>query len=73
MMEETGLYNTRKGFDMLLTWPKPSITRIDHILVSPEIITLDMRVGPNVISDHRPLVVELYIPRKAEPSPTPED
>ena len=73
MMEETRLYNTRKGFDMLLTWPKPSITRIDHILLSPEIITLDMRVDPNVSSDHRPLLVELYIPRKAEPSPTPED
>ncbi len=73
MLEETGLYNTRKGFGMLLTWPKPPIIPIDHILASPAIITLDMQAGPNVGSDHRPLVVELYIPPKAEPSPTPED
>lgn len=64
MIEESGLYNTRKGFGLLLTWPAPPMIPIDHILASPTIHTLNMEIGPDNGSDHRPLLVELYIPKK---------
>jgi endonuclease/exonuclease/phosphatase (EEP) superfamily protein YafD len=64
MVNDSCLYNTRQGFGLLLSWPKPPVIPIDHVLASTEIHTLDMHVGPNVGSDHRPLLVHLYIPAK---------
>jgi endonuclease/exonuclease/phosphatase (EEP) superfamily protein YafD len=74
----TGLYNTRRGFGILPTWPAPTpyaksrallnwltpLLRIpiDHCLVSPEIRVRSLRLGPNVDSDHLPLIADLLIP-----------
>ena len=47
------------------TWPtyNPLLwIPIDHCLVSPEIIVTDRQIGPDVGSDHYPIVVDLQLP-----------
>jgi endonuclease/exonuclease/phosphatase (EEP) superfamily protein YafD len=38
---------------------------LDHCLVSPEIAITRLEVGPEIGSDHRPLIVELAVPTSA--------
>lgn len=66
LLAVSGLVDTRRGQGVLPTWsarwpPVPAIP-IDHCLVSPEIGVDDVRVGPNVGSDHLPLTVDLAVP-----------
>lgn len=74
MMRHTGLKNARKGFGLRPSWPTkgtytflPSWAAllfsipIDHCLVSPDVTVTNIRVGPNVGSDHRPVVVDLRL------------
>ncbi len=61
-----GLDNARSGFGILPTWPTffPLLyIPIDHCLISPEIQVLKIRTGPDVGSDHLPLVTDLVIPQ----------
>jgi len=63
-LEKTRLRNSRRGFGILPTWPTHDphlFIPIDHCLVSPEIQVLDMRRGPDVGSDHLPIVTDLAI------------
>lgn len=72
MMHDSGLYNTRQGYGILPTWPASStnllslpvipVIPIDHCLVSTPIQTLNLQRGPNIGSDHRPLLITLHIP-----------
>jgi endonuclease/exonuclease/phosphatase (EEP) superfamily protein YafD len=78
LVSKTGLKNSRQGFGLLPTWPIktnyppyakiPSFLTgllsipIDHCLISPDIKVAKIRTGPNVGSDHRPLIVDLVIP-----------
>jgi endonuclease/exonuclease/phosphatase (EEP) superfamily protein YafD len=75
-INKTGLHNARKGFGILPSWPtKASYSQsaplfsfvlsipIDHCLISPEIKVKNIRTGPNVGSDHRPLIADLVIPQ----------
>jgi len=58
----TGLRNARHGFGVLPTWPvnlSPLMIPIDHILVSQEFSVKNLFTGPDVGSDHLPLVVEV--------------
>ncbi len=58
------LYNARKGFGINTTWPAllgPLGIPIDHILVSPEFTVVDFYTGPNVGSDHLPLIAVLQL------------
>ena len=61
----TGLIDTRNGFGVQTTWPAalPGILRIpiDHCLVSPNIVVTGRYIGPDVGSDHLPVVVDLDI------------
>lgn len=72
---QTGLRNARQGFGILPSWPtketysqiSPALSLllaipIDHCLISPEIKVLNIRTGPNVGSDHRPVITDLLIP-----------
>jgi len=74
-VQKTGLRNTRQGFGILPTWPtKASYSKvphilsvllsipIDHCLVSPGIKVVNIRTGPNIGSEHLPLITDLFIP-----------
>jgi len=61
-VQKTGLRDTRRGFGPLTTFPTsfwPFRTTIDHCLVSPDIFVVDRRVGPDIGSDHLPIIVDL--------------
>jgi endonuclease/exonuclease/phosphatase (EEP) superfamily protein YafD len=62
--DATGLRNTRRGFGILPTWPlflPFAMIPIDHCLVSEEFVVVDMRTGPNIGSDHYPIIVTLAL------------
>ncbi len=65
LCDELGLTNTRRGFGILPSWPAnlPSVMRIpiDHCLVSDGITVLDCRLGPDIGSDHLPLIIDLAV------------
>jgi endonuclease/exonuclease/phosphatase (EEP) superfamily protein YafD len=64
LLNDSGLLDSRRGFGIEGTWPKvpfPLRIPIDHCLVSPDIMVVDRRVGPDVGSDHRPIVVDFTI------------
>ncbi|KAA3665325.1 MAG: hypothetical protein DWQ04_01170 [Chloroflexi bacterium] len=63
-LEKSGLQNGRSGYGLQTTWPAQiPLMRIpiDHALVSPEIIIHDFKAGPNVGSDHLPIIIEFSI------------
>lgn len=58
----TGLEDSRLGFGVQASWPSElgwAGIPIDHALVSAELTVVHRSVGPDVGSDHRPIVVEL--------------
>ena len=63
-LRESGLRDSRRGFGWQATWPVavPLLaTPIDHGLVSHEINVLNRELGPNVGSDHFPVILEFSI------------
>lgn len=62
----TGLIDSRLGLGVQPTWPTflPGLLRIpiDHCLVSPGIAVIDRRTGPDVGSDHLPVIVDVTVP-----------
>jgi endonuclease/exonuclease/phosphatase (EEP) superfamily protein YafD len=64
------LADSARGFGYQPTWPTmllPMLIPLDHCLVSSELQIINRRRGVNVGSDHFPLVVEIGIPRPANP------
>jgi endonuclease/exonuclease/phosphatase (EEP) superfamily protein YafD len=64
LVESTGLTNARYGFGVIPTWPRQlpfARIPIDHCLVSDDIAVLDIRSGPNIGSDHLPLLLTLAV------------
>jgi endonuclease/exonuclease/phosphatase (EEP) superfamily protein YafD len=64
LVHETGLIDSSRGRGIHPTWPAnffPLRIPIDHCLVSPGVKVLNKQVGPNVGSDHLPLVVEVAL------------
>lgn len=64
LKKNSGLKDTRNGFGILNTWhaeiPILRIT-LDHCLVSDGLAVVDRNVGPNIGSDHLPIMAELGI------------
>ena len=62
LLEQTPLHNSADGYGWQPTWNVSSPffqIPIDHILISPTLRTTTFLVGPNLQSDHRPVMVEL--------------
>jgi endonuclease/exonuclease/phosphatase (EEP) superfamily protein YafD len=57
----SGLRDSRTGFGRQGSWPSWSPYRIaiDHAFVSDDVSVVARRVGPDVGSDHRPLLLEI--------------
>lgn len=61
-INQSNLINTRIGFGILPSWPAhiPVLQiPIDHILVNSKIQVNNTRIGPNVNSDHLPVIADL--------------
>ena len=65
LIDVSGLRDARDGFGIQPTWPLrlPAVFRIpiDHCLVSDAFRVLEMKRGPDVGSDHLPIIVTLGI------------
>lgn len=64
LVEKTNLVDARHGFGVLPSWPTQlpfAMIPIDHCLVSEEFRVTDVRSGPDIGSDHLPLIVELQL------------
>lgn len=63
LLHDSELINSQNGFGLQPTWHSglPALLRlpIDHCLHSRSFITVDRSIGPNVGSDHLPLLVAL--------------
>lgn len=60
----SGLKNARRGFGVLPTWPAraPGLRiPIDHVFVSDDMQVVNLETGPNIGSDHLPLVVTISL------------
>jgi endonuclease/exonuclease/phosphatase (EEP) superfamily protein YafD len=69
---DSGLQNARRDFGILPTWPTffgPLGIPLDHCFVSPSIQVRDLRVGPDVGSDHLPIIVDCLLVRKTPGGP----
>lgn len=64
LIQKSGLRDSRKGFGLQPTWPTgfPHFwVPIDHCLVSSGVIVHHWKTGPNVGSDHYPVIVEFSV------------
>lgn len=61
----TGLRDSQRGFGVQPSWPANApLLRvpIDHVLVSPGIAVINRRLGPDIGSDHLPVIADLRLP-----------
>jgi endonuclease/exonuclease/phosphatase (EEP) superfamily protein YafD len=61
-----GLCDSRAGFGVQPSFPSASAALripIDHLLASCSIGVRDRRIGPDVGSDHLPVILDLVVPR----------
>ncbi|PZO11961.1 MAG: hypothetical protein DCF25_18450 [Leptolyngbya foveolarum] len=80
LVHQTGLKNSRAGFGLLPTWPSSlsyvklpqlnALTRlvqipIDHCLASSSLKVVGMHTGPDIGSDHLPIVVDFQLDNSA--------
>jgi endonuclease/exonuclease/phosphatase (EEP) superfamily protein YafD len=63
LLRDSGLADSCRGFGWQPTWPTrlPAMFRIpiDHCLHGAGVAIVDRRVGPEIGSDHLPLLLEL--------------
>lgn len=66
LLRDGGLVDRRRGFGAQPTWPTfcpPLMTPIDHVFVSDGLGVLNRHAGPNIGSDHRPVVADIAFAR----------
>ncbi len=64
-----GLRNARRGYGIAPTWPAwlyPGRIPIDHVLVSDGLVVTDFEAGPNIGSDHLPIVVKFTFAEQSD-------
>ena len=60
--QSAGLHNCARGFGLLPTWPtgfRPLMIPLDHCLLSSGLRAVSLEAGPEVGSDHLPVLVEI--------------
>ncbi|MGH8874101.1 MAG: endonuclease/exonuclease/phosphatase family protein [Acidimicrobiia bacterium] len=70
MLADGGLRDSQQGFGLQASFPvSPAWARvpIDHLLHTPDVIVVDRFLGPDLGSDHFPLVVDLALDLPAGP------
>ncbi|MEK7269588.1 MAG: endonuclease/exonuclease/phosphatase family protein [Planctomycetota bacterium] len=66
LLRESRLRDSRQGFGIQASWPAnlwPIRVPLDHVLVSDGIEIRDRRLGPNVGSDHLPVIADFALQR----------
>jgi endonuclease/exonuclease/phosphatase (EEP) superfamily protein YafD len=74
LLRTSGLKDSRDGFGIQASWPTFAplfLIPVDHCLVYPSIQVLDRRIGPQVGSDHYPVLIKLAVPNKSQAAITP--
>lgn len=64
VLNESGLKNSMQGFGFQPSWPSNNrLLRIpiDHMLHSPEIVIHNRVIGPDIGSDHLPVIVDFSV------------
>jgi hypothetical protein len=64
MLRQTGLRDSARGFGIQPSWPAndPILgLPIDHFLIGPNFQVLDRAIGPQVGSDHRPVLLKVAL------------
>lgn len=67
---DSGLRNVRRGYGIIPTWPTnlPFFRiALDHILVPSDILVVNLERGPDIGSDHLPLIADLFVSAKGTP------
>ncbi len=63
VLQTSGLLDSSRGFGPQPSWPAqlpwPLRIPIDHCLHSPDLEVVDRRLGPNIGSDHLPLIIDV--------------
>ena len=76
LLEQTTLYETRRSYGIHPTFPAsrwgldlpwPLQVPLDHVLASEEWAVLGCKNGPNVGSDHLPLIVDVELRTPSQP------
>lgn len=65
LLKASGLRDSRRGFGIQATWPAARWLMgipLDHCLASASIRIVDRRVGPDIGSDHLPIIVDFALP-----------
>jgi endonuclease/exonuclease/phosphatase (EEP) superfamily protein YafD len=68
-LAKTGMRDSRVGFGLQPSWPvrfPPFWIPIDHCLVSPNVIVHNRTIGPDIGSDHYPVVVDFSVTSRLE-------
>jgi endonuclease/exonuclease/phosphatase (EEP) superfamily protein YafD len=66
LLAATGLRDSARGWGLQPSWPTMSLllrVPIDHCLISPELHVTERTLGPDIGSDHFPLLVTLAVQR----------
>jgi endonuclease/exonuclease/phosphatase (EEP) superfamily protein YafD len=69
LVRTSGLKDSRDGFGIQASWPTvapPFLIPLDHCLVHPSIQVLDRRLGPNIGSDHYPVLLQLALSKASQ-------
>ncbi len=75
LIRKTGLRDSRNGFGLQPSWPAglPHFwVPIDHCLVSSGVVVHNRKTGPDIGSDHYPVVIDFSIEAHPPPRPPPE-
>ena len=64
----SSLRDSRRGYGLQVTWTGAPFVwlPIDHVFVSDEIVIHDRRVGPDIGSDHLPILMDFSVRKSGE-------